>query len=74
MKKRTIGDLLKKLDESRITNDESITNLNDAMSKKMLKGGYDTYNGNCSGSNSSCDNLSCAGTTNTSCNNTFCLV
>jgi len=73
MKKRTIGDLLKKLDESRITNDESITNLNEQMSKKMLKGGYDTYNSVCTtGNNVSCENGFCPGSGNDTCYHTLC--
>jgi hypothetical protein len=74
MKKRTIGDLLKKLEESRITNDASITNLNDAMSKKMLKGGYDVTNDGCTGANASCDNNSCSGSSNLDCRNQSCLI
>jgi hypothetical protein len=72
MKKRTIGDLLKKLDEARITNDESITNLNEAMSKKMLKGGYEVNNNMCTSVNNVCNNNFCRGTTDGTCTNEVC--
>lgn len=74
MKKKSLGDLLKKLEEAQIENSDNITDLTDMISKKMLKGGYDTTNGTCSGSNYSCANTNCQGTSNTSCSNTSCLI
>lgn len=72
MKKKSLGELLKKLEDAQLKNDSNITDLSSMLSKKFLKGGYDTTNGLCSGSNNSCSNTFCAGTTNTSCSNQVC--
>lgn len=74
MKKKSLSELLQRLEEVREENCYSITNLNDAVSKKMLKGGYDTHNDTCSGQNDSCSNGSCHGTSNLSCYNGGCVI
>jgi hypothetical protein len=70
--KKTLADLLRKIEEQQLSNEEGITDLNDMISKKMLKGGYDSHNHFCSGFNNSCENISCAGTTNNYCSNRSC--
>lgn len=72
MKKKTLSDLLKKMEDAQIKNSDSITDLSDLLSKKMLKGGYDTNNGTCTGHNAYCENQSCSGTTNDACHNISC--
>jgi len=73
MKKKTLANLLQKIEEAHIENIDNISNLNDDLSKTMLKGGYDTTNGNCHGGyNTSCDNTTCSGTTNGDCTNAIC--
>lgn len=74
MKKKSLGELLKKLEESQIQNSTNITDLTDLLSKKMLKGGYNTSNGSCGGSNDSCSNQTCPGSTNNYCWNTSCII
>lgn len=74
MKKKTLSDLLQKLEEARNESTENISDLNEMLSKKMLKGGYDTTNLSCSGSNSSCGNGNCRGTSNGDCYNANCIV
>lgn len=72
--KRNLSSLLRKLEESQVYNDEqNIQSLNDALSKNLRKGGYDTNNLVCQGSNSSCQNGECRGTTNSVCHNISCM-
>lgn len=72
--KKNLSNLLKKLEESQVYNDDqNISSLNDALSKVFRKGGYDTTNGTCSGQNQSCENSSCKGTLNGACLNHACL-
>ncbi|HTR30736.1 MAG TPA: hypothetical protein VMH27_15805 [Puia sp.] len=72
MKKKSLSELLKRLENTQSQERLEISNLNDQLAKKMLKGGYDTSNGICGGSNFSCENESCRGTNNTSCYNHIC--
>jgi hypothetical protein len=74
MKRKSLSDLLRKLEQAEGTTGAELTNLNDQLSKKMLKGGYVTTNVTCSGSNSSCANSGCSGTSNGTCHNTLCLI
>lgn len=72
--KKNLSSLLKKLEESQAYNDdENISSLNDALSRVLRKGGYDTTNGTCTGTNQSCDNSSCVGSKNHVCRNASCL-
>jgi hypothetical protein len=73
MKKKSLSELLKRLENTQSPESLEISNLNDQLAKKMLKGGYGTNNGICSGGNDSCENSSCKGTTNTTCYNHSCL-
>ncbi|HTR30734.1 MAG TPA: hypothetical protein VMH27_15795 [Puia sp.] len=73
MKKKSLSELLKRLENTQSPESLEISNLNDQLAKKMLKGGYDTNNLSCGGSNSSCENGACRGTTNTTCWNHACL-
>jgi hypothetical protein len=72
MKKKSLSELLKRLENTRDPESLEIFNLNDQLAKKMLRGGYDTYNHQCQGSNESCSNGECKGTTNTSCADGVC--
>lgn len=73
MKKKSITELLKKLEASSTQYTENIIDLSNLLSKKMLKGGYVTLNGSCTGGfNSSCQNNSCVATTDISCWNFSC--
>jgi|HubBroStandDraft_1064217.scaffolds.fasta_scaffold211320_2 hypothetical protein len=73
MKSKSLSELLKRLENTQSPENPEISNLNDQLAKKMLKGGYDTTNGTCGGNNDSCENTSCKGTSNLSCNNHSCL-
>lgn len=73
--KKSLSNLLKKLEESQVYNNENISSLNDALSKSMKKGGYATTNLTCgSSNNSSCENWSCKGGLNNSCLNHSCII
>jgi hypothetical protein len=75
MKKKSLADLLRKIEQAEGTTGAELTNLNDQLSKKMLKGGYVTSNGTCSGGyNNSCGNTSCTGGLNGTCHNGSCLI
>jgi hypothetical protein len=75
MKRKNLESLLKQLETSQTSqNNDSILNINDALSQSLKKGGYNTNNGGCSGTNTSCWNGSCAGSTNGSCQNRTCLI
>jgi hypothetical protein len=76
MKKKNLDSLLRRVEASQTNqSDDSIVNINDALSKSLKKGGYNTNNGHChSGYNSSCGNAHCAGSSNGSCSNTSCLI
>jgi hypothetical protein len=75
-KKKLLSDLLRKIEEAQGTTNGEIVNLNDQLNKKILKGGYQYYNGVCAigSSNSSCINSACAGSSNGSCYNFGCLI
>jgi len=74
MKRKTISDLLKKLEQIQTGKYLKITNLNDELSKSMIRGGYDSANFGCAGSlNFSCTNGFCSGSTNSFCSNSSCV-
>jgi hypothetical protein len=74
MKKKSLSELLKRLENTQNPESLEISNLNDQLAKKMLKGGYDTNNLSCrNGNNENCGNGACQGSTNTVCYNGACL-
>ncbi|HTR30735.1 MAG TPA: hypothetical protein VMH27_15800 [Puia sp.] len=73
MTKKSLSELLKRLENTQSPASLEISNLNDQLAKKMLKGGYDSTNPTCNGTNTSCENTSCKGSTNTTCWNHSCL-
>jgi hypothetical protein len=75
MKRRTLSDLLHKLEEAQSDNNANIVSLNEALLKNMGGAVLPTRNDHChSGYNSSCTNSHCSGTSNGGCTNTSCLV
>jgi len=74
MKKRSLTDLLKKVEAASTENNSDIINLNDELVKNLIKGGYQISNGTCGGNNSSCDNTSCPSGSNGECRNGLCLI
>jgi hypothetical protein len=72
MKRKSLSELLKRLENTISPENLEISNLNDQLAKKMLKGGYDTNNTTCGGSNDSCLNTNCKGTSNGECFNAHC--
>jgi hypothetical protein len=73
MKKKTLFELLKRLENIQSPENLEIYNLNDQLTKKMLKGGYDSFNPVCEDKNASCENVACRGSNNTLCYNYSCL-
>jgi hypothetical protein len=75
MKKKSLSELLKKLDNARQTTDTEMINLNDQLIKQLQLGGYRNTNDTCSGGNNlSCYNGSCTSGSNGDCFNNSCLV
>ena len=73
--KKSIINLLKKIEESTGRDNEiGIVSLNSILSRSLKKGGYDTQNDSCGGSNTSCENRVCPNATNLSCLNHSCLI
>ena len=73
MKKKSLSELLKKLDNARQTTDTEMINLNDQITRQMQMGGYRYSNNICIGGNNfSCSNGSCGNNTNGDCSNLNC--
>lgn len=73
MKKKSLTELLRVLDNLKNDQSSNVSNLNEKVSKKLLRGGYETTNMSCSGGrNASCQNYLCQGGFDGSCWNFTC--